>query len=160
MSWSLEILGGDLNLNSRTSGMGIVTGANKTYQDLRGEFLETMGNDPMHPEYGSLIDGGVTPNGDLVESQIGSIIDAGVMFSLEAEIRRVIEKFANNQHDKLLSESQVGNGGRHTFSPNEIISSVASIDAKQFGTTLAFRVALVMDRGQTIEFVQATNGNN
>lgn len=153
MSWSLDISGGDLNLISQKNGMNTVTGARKAFQDIRSEILESMGNDPMHPEYGSLLDGGITPDGRLVESEFGNIIDSGTIYRVELELRRIIENYAKRQKEKLLSERQ-RLGGKHTFSANELVSSIESIETKQVYDTLLVRIRLLMSNGQTIQIVQ------
>lgn len=152
MSWSLRVSGGDLNLSSRRNGMGIVTGAEKTFQDLRNEIYEPMGTDPLHSEYGSLIDGGVLPNGQAVDSPIGSIINGETIIKIESEISRIISGQVKRQRQKIIYETSVGT---HTFAPNELISEIRSIETKQIGDSLAVRVSLQMNNGQIIEFVKA-----
>lgn len=154
MSWSLNIIGGDLSLSSRKNGMGIVTGSQKTFQDVRNEIYEPMGTDPLHPEYGSLIDGGVLPNGNLVESQIGNIINEDVVIQIQSEVQRIISGQIARQRQKLLYETS-NSGGRHNFSPNELISSIKNIETKQIGDAVAVRVSLQMNSGEILEFVKA-----
>lgn len=153
MSWSFDISGGDLNLISPKSGMSTVTGARKAFQDIRAELLESMGNDPMHPEYGSVLDGGVMPDGRLVESEFGNIIDSGTIYRVELELRRIIEEYAKRQKQKLLSERQ-RSGGKHTFAANELVASIDSIDTKQINDTLLVRIRLLMSNGGTIQIFQ------
>lgn len=152
MSWSLDVSTGDLNLTSSTTGMGTVTGSSKAFQDLKCAILESMGNDPMHPEYGSLLDGGVMPDGTLIESQFGNIIDNGLVFKIETEIKRVIQDYSKRQQDKMSSEIQ--RNGKHTFAPGEIVSSIQNIESRQINDTLLIKVSLMMGNGQIVELVQ------
>lgn len=153
MSWSLDISSGDLNLTSSTTGMGTVTGSSKAFQDLKCAILEVMGNDPMHPEYGSVLDGGVMPDGRLVESEFGNIIDSGTVFRVETEVRRVVQEYIKRQQDKLSYETQKL-GGKHTFAANELISSIRNIESKQIYDTLLVKVSLLMGNGQVVELIQ------
>jgi hypothetical protein len=154
MTWSLGIQSGDLNLSSRQNGMGIVTGAQKTFQDIRNEIYEPMGTDPIHAEYGSLIDGGITPDGHLVESPIGNIIGAETILALEQEVQRIVQGVIKRQRERLLFEVERLNG-QHYFTANELISNIESVETKQIGDVLAIRLRLRMNNGETIEIVRA-----
>jgi hypothetical protein len=69
MSWSLRIQNGDLMLDG--TNLGRATGSAKLIQDLRCAILEKMGTDDLHPEYGSLLDGGRDESGDVQPGYIG-----------------------------------------------------------------------------------------
>lgn len=152
MSWSLDVSTGDLNLTSSTTGMGTVTGSAKAFQDIKCAILESMGNDPMHPEYGSLLDGGVMPDGTLIESRFGNIIDNALVFEIENEITRVIEDYSKKQQEKMSYEMQ--RGGKHTFAPGEIVSSIQNIESKKINDTLLVKISILMGNGQIMELVQ------
>jgi hypothetical protein len=148
MSWSLQVSSGDLNFLSRGAGAEIVTGKVKTYQDLRNWLLETMGNDPMHPDYGSILDGGVMPTGAVVQSMVGR----GTIHDVEQEITRVIRSVMDVQGKRIDRDMAVY--GKMTLSDSEIIQGIKSIESKKFGTKLVVRVNLTMRNNVTVSMVQ------
>jgi hypothetical protein len=150
MSWSLQIVGGDLYPVSNASGMGVVTGKDKTFQDLRMWMLETMGTDPMHPEYGSLLDGGRLPNGTLVDSFIGS--DSLSVHRVEEEITRILQSFMQRQKKRI--DSDLASFGKTTISDSEIIQGIDSVQSQMFDSKLVVRVRLRMKNNSTINITQ------
>lgn len=150
MSWSFQISGGDLNPVSNASGMGIVTGRDKTFQDLKLWMLESMGTDPMHPEHGSLLDGGRLPNGTVVESFIGS--ETLSAFRVEEEVSRILKSFSQSQKNRINSD--IANLGKTTVSDSEIIDKITSIQSTLFGTKLIVRVSIQTRGGNTITLTQ------
>lgn len=150
MSWSFDISAGDLTFVSNKSGAAIVTGKDKTFQDLKNALLEPMGSDIMHPEYGSLLDGGTLPDGTSVDSYIGS--DSLSVYKIEEEVVRVIESFINRQNTRINSD--IDTFGKSTVSDSEIIESISSITNKVFDTKLIMQVNLLMRNGNAISITQ------
>lgn len=150
MSWSLQIIGGDLSPISDQSGLKIATGKDKTLQDLKLALYESMGTDPMHPEYGSLIDGGRLPNGTIVESSVGS--DSTSLFRIEEEVSRIIQNYTIQQNIRIKSD--IASFGKTTIADSEIIKSVRSIGTKRFGSKLILQVNIVMRNSNSVTITQ------
>lgn len=148
MSWSLQIIGGDLNLLSRGAGAEIVTGKSKTLQDLRNWILETMGNDPMHPDYGCVLDGGVLPTGTVMNSMIAT----GSIHDVEQEIIRVVRAVMDVQSKRI--DSDIIRYGKTTVSDAEVIEGIKSIQSRQFGTKLVVQATLTMRNGMSLSIVE------
>lgn len=150
MSWSFEIVGGDLSPVSDKTGLGVVTGKKKTLQDLRHALTEAMGTDPMHPEYGSLIDGGRLPDGTVVESLVGS--SQSSVFRIEEEVSRVIQDFVSKQNMRIKSD--IAGFGKTTVSDSEIIDRVDSIQTRFFDTKLVLQVNLITRNSNGVTITQ------
>lgn len=145
MSWSLRVSNGDLVLQS--GKLGIVSGQNKLVQDLRHFLLERMGSDPLHPDYGSLIDGGVTPAGRTVASPIGGTDWRFVALELEADIRRICALYQNGQVERARKDRQRYN--RVTLTPAEILLAVTDVTFQQNMDTLNVTISLSTGAGTT-----------
>jgi hypothetical protein len=150
MSWSFEIFNGDLTLTSRQTGMGIVTGNRKTLQDLRVALAESMGNDPMHPDFGSLLDGGKLSTGRVIPSMIGGNYLSA--FQIEEEIRRVIQNFIERQSARIKRD--ISAFGRTSIPDSEIIDKIGYINSRSFGHKLVVQVGLIMKDTATITITQ------
>jgi hypothetical protein len=151
MSWSLALQSGDLSL-AGPAGYTVVTGPNKLLQDLRNWLLEKRGTDPLHPNYGSVLDGGMT-RGVRTDSMIGSTINAESMMDVEVEIRRVLNEYQIQQADRLRRD-MAQYGGRHTFAPNELLASVGTVRVRQVADVLVVHITLVTQSGQTLQLTQ------
>lgn len=151
MSWSLQIKTGDLNL-SGPEGYAVVRGPQKLVQDLRNWLLEKRGSDPLHPQYGSILDGGMT-RGIAIDSFIGSAITQEVLLDIEAEIRRVLAAYQIQQSDRMRSDV-INYGGRHTFDHNEILESVQNLTIRQINDVVAVRITLATSSGRIINLIQ------
>lgn len=143
-------MGGDLNPLSSSSGIGIVTGRDKTLQDLKHWLLEAMGSDPMHPEYGSLLDGGRLPDGTIVQSFVGS--ESIPTSRIEEEVIRVVKSFMENQQNRIALDQ--GSLGKSTISDSEIIDGVSRIQSTVFDNKIIVRVVLELRDGNTITVTQ------
>jgi hypothetical protein len=152
MSYSFHIKNGDMNL-SGPGGFAIVSGQQKLVQDLKNWLLEPRGTDASHPEYGSIIDGGIQPDGSIVQSSIGTTIDDERLLDIETEIRRVLLAYQQQQIDRLQKEV-VQYNGKNTFSPGEILRSVESVDVAQLDNAVIVKITILTSDGQTISFVQ------
>lgn len=125
MSWSLRLQHGDLALSG--ASFGTVTNEQKLVQDLRCWVLEKMGTDSLHPGYGSLIDGGVRPDGTLVEGVIGdSDVDA-VLLSVEAELQRIVSEYQGQQLNRAKADRFIYN--KATLTTREVLLAITSVQA-------------------------------
>jgi hypothetical protein len=143
MSWSLELRNGDLTIGG--TRLGAVTGPQKLVQDLRCALLERMGTDPSHPSFGSLIDGGRTPDGVEHVSLIGGSNWDRIAIQVESEIRRIVSE----HQDKQLARTQADRVryGKSTLSRGEVVLSIRSLDLVQVQDTLIARVLLEVGDG-------------
>jgi hypothetical protein len=151
MSWSLNISGGDLNFTSGASGASIVTGRDKAFQDLRCALLEPMGSDPMHPEFGALLDGGQLPNGKVVDSFLGENVLS--VIRVKEEVGRIIQNYMDLQKRKIDAENQLY--GRSTLQDSEIVQTILSLEDRMFGSTkLVIQANLLMRNANTVTINQ------
>lgn len=153
MSWSFKINNGDLDF-SGPGGFAVVRGQQKLVQDLKHWLLEPRGTDPFHPDYGSTLDGGYFPDGSEVPSAIGGIFTGEDLLKIEAEIRRVLNSYRNQQVDRMNRES-MKYGGRNTFSRGEILLTINAVNVSQLGDTALANISITTADGDEITFQQA-----
>lgn len=153
MSWSFHIKNGDLNL-AGPGGFATVTGQQKLIQDLKNWLLSPRGVDPMHPDFGSVLDGGVLPNGAQVDSFIGGVITSEALVEIEGEIRRILASYQQQQLDRLTRENTLF-GGRNTFSAGEILASITDVQLQQVGDTVLVTCVIETASGDQLSFSQA-----
>lgn len=146
MTWSLALKNGDITA-SGSAGYQVVTGPQKLMQDVRNWMLEPQGSDPMHPEYGSNLDGGLMPDGSMIPSLIGAANDKEHLASLESELNRIVFAYQNLQLQRLTRE-QYELDGKNTFAPGELLWSV-SIGLQQFQDIVLAAIAMTSNNGQT-----------
>lgn len=151
MSWSLHLRNGDLN-PAGPGGLAQVTGSQKLVQDLRCALLESLGNDPLHLDWGSTLDGGIGPDGSTIPSAIGSVIDTNTILYIESEIRRVVTGYQQSQLSRLLDD-QAKFGGKNTFAAGELLYSIDSVNVQQIGDVVVASVALTTSDGDQITLV-------
>lgn len=145
MSWSLKLTNGDLDL--RAASYGIVTGEAKLIQDLRCFILEKMGTDPLHPEFGSLIDGGRRPDGTVIDGVIGLVNNDLARLEVESDIRRIVREYQQRQLGRAREDK--GRYGKTTFSRGEVLVALNSVDFEAVADTL--NVTLVITTGNENE---------
>ncbi len=139
MSWSLQLRHGDLALNG--TSLATARGGDKLIQDLRCALLERMGTDPMHEDYGSLIDGGRRSDGTEVQSLIGGNHWDMIVLTVESEILRIATQ---QQHSQLArAQADQMKYGKTTLSGDEILASVQSVQVQQVQDKLVATVAIV-----------------
>jgi len=138
VSWSLQLRNGDLTIGGAT--LGQTTGKAKLVQDLRCALLERMGSDPLHPWFGSLLDGGRL-NGQEQPSVIATDDWSRATLAVEAEIRRVAEQYQRSQILRLENDRLTY--GKPTLSPDELLMSVGDIDFFQSQDALLVPVTLI-----------------
>lgn len=126
MSFSLQIQNGDLAISG--NDYATVSGNQKLVQDLTCAIKTPMGTDDANPNYGSLIDGGVTSDGIYHESLIGGDNDNSTAAFVEAEISRVAQNYqaqqlARNQSDGIQY-------GKTTLTPDEILVNLGGLNTQ------------------------------
>ena len=150
MSYSLQLKAGDLSPSG--GQVATVQGVQKTVQDLRVALLEPRGSDPLHPDFGSLLNGGIDEIGRTQPGVIGSTINNEVLLGIESEIRRVINLKIVDQQSQLFTETNVF-GGMSTFLPDELIQTIASLDTTTVGDVAVVSVTLAMADNATLQIV-------
>lgn len=153
MSWSFHIKNGDLNL-AGPGGFATVSGQQKLIQDLKNWILTPRGTDPMHPDYGSVLDGGMLPDGTQVNSFLGGLFTSENLVEIESEVRRALAAYQQQQLDRLTRESALY-GGKNTFSAGEILVSVDDVSLQQVGDTVLVTCLISTGNGDQLSFSQA-----
>lgn len=146
MSWSLQIHNGDFALNG--SSLATVIGAPKLVQDLRCALAERMGDDDMHPTYGSLIDGGVTPAGQEVPSVIGTLNVQQAAATIQSEIQRIASAYQAQQLNRAKADQTTYN--RVSLTPAEVLLSISNIQMTQQTDTILVTITLATAAGEDI----------
>jgi len=136
-------------------GARTVTGPAKLAQDLRGWLLEPRGSDPMHPEYGSSLDGGALPDGTQLPTNIGAAGTHERLFDIETEIRRVLYAYQQIQLTRAQRETTTL-GGKTTFAPGEILYNVVGVDVKQFQDVVLANIRTASTNGAGSSMTLAT----
>ncbi len=152
MSWSLSISGGDINIGG-LNGLGRVTGRQKLVQDLKCWILESVGTDPLHPEFGSTLDGGEMADGTVVDGVIGQVIGNEVLLQIESELLRVLNAYRENQI-KILDNEQSTYSGQTSLTPDEILLSINNVEVSPFSTTVVARISITTAANSQIVFTQ------
>lgn len=138
MTWSFAIQNGDLALSS--SDYAIVSGEPKLIQDLTCFILERMGTDPNHPDYGSLLNGGIDGNGTVYPSYLGMNNDAIAQGRVQGELQRILLAYQNMQLAR--AKSDVALYGKTTFSRGEVLLSVDSFTMQATFDTLSVIIGI------------------
>lgn len=152
MTWSFHTKNGDLNLGG-TGGFATVTGQQKLVQDLKNWLLEPRGTDPLHPDYGAVLDGGLLPDGSFADSLIGNELTAEALVLVESEVRRVLASYQQQQLERLTRENSQY-GGKNTFSMGEVLSAVSAVSLQQSNDTVIVTVTIQTGDGDSISFTQ------
>lgn len=154
MSFSLLIENGDLPLNG--TSLATCEGAHKLTQDLACEILTPMGTDEAHPDFGSLLDGGINPEGNYVEGVIGEGDWDRVALTVQAEIQRICNEYQLQQISRNKSDAAVY--GKTTLTPEEILVSVQGIKLQQAEDNLLVTVTLSTGNGPIQVNVPVSSG--
>jgi hypothetical protein len=99
-----------------------------------------MGSDPLHPNYGSLIDGGMLSDGTVVDSPIGQTDWNMIALKLESEIRRIAAAYQNSQLQRAKNDRIYY--GRSTLTANEILAAVSAIHFTQNADALIVEIVI------------------
>lgn len=138
MSFSLAIEHGDLALNG--TSLATVKGAQKLTQDLGCEIMTPMGTDESHPGFGSLLEGGFTPEGRYVEGIIGDNDWSRVGLVVQSEIQRICNEYQQQQISRNKTDAAVY--GKTTLIPQEILVSIENIRLIQAEDNLLATISL------------------
>lgn len=152
MTYSLNIMGGDLSLGG-PGGLSTVTSAEKLVQDIKCWLLEGMGTDPLHPDYGSKLDGGSLPGSPRDEGMIGAEMGPTTLMLVEAEVRRVLQQYQQQQVNRIQIEQTLYNG-KNTYSMGEILYAIDSVTATQYKDTIIVNAHIRTANGQSLSFTQ------
>ena len=155
MTWSYAIVNGDLSF-AGPGGYATVSGQSKLLQDLRNWLLEPRGTDPIHPDYGSTLDGGTLPDGSSADSVIGELMTSANLLTLESEVRRVLAAYQQQQLDRITSEAALYNG-KNTFSASEILASVDDVNIQTVADMVFIQCVITTADGDQTSFTQALN---
>jgi hypothetical protein len=152
MTYSLNIRNGDLNLGG-PKGVATVTGVEKLLQDLRQRLLEPVGTDPMNPDFGSSLDGGISVDGVEIITNIGGQFTGETKANIEAEILRCLQAHQQMQAARIRQQ-QDRYGGKTFFTEREILYRIDSIDSQQMVDTLVVKVVMTTAAGTQFSIVQ------
>jgi hypothetical protein len=139
MSWSLQITHGDFQVES--AHLGTVTQHAKLIQDFRCAILEKMGTDNLHPDFGSLIDGGTTPDGTTSNGVIGESDLGTVGLIIETEINRIARYMQRAQLERAKQDKLTY--GKATLTPQEVLLQLNGIEMTQRQDSIKVVVGLV-----------------
>lgn len=133
-----------------------MSGQHKLIQDLKNWLLEPRGTDPMHPDYGSTLDGGTLTDGTFAASAIGGLITGEQLMIIEGELRRVLNEYQRQQVDRINREI-ILYAGKNTYSTGELLASIEDISLTQIQTTVVARITLKTANGDSLAFTQAVS---
>ena len=155
MSYSLQIKGGDLV--AQAGQLSIATGAQKMLQDLQIFVMTQMGSDPYNPSYGSLIDGGIQPNGNVVSSPIGTMNWSLTESFIQQEISRIVSVYQASQNTRVQQDLQTYN--KNTLTSDEIVTALTGISINQNIDTMIVNVSIQNASGNELTFSIPVQGS-
>lgn len=147
MTWSFKLRNGDLTLGG--TSFGTITGEEKLVQDLRCYLLERMGNDDMHPEFGSLLDGGRLEDGTEQPGFIGGPNSALVELEIENEIQRLVLAYQARQLARAKADRLTY--GKTTLHRGEVLLSLSNISIIRKEDLMDISLTLETAANTTIE---------
>jgi len=149
MSWSLKLKNGDLVLGGK--GLEKATDEQKLTQDLRCHLLQRMGDNDLHPTFGSLLDGGTTPDGQLKESIIGMDDQQLASSLIQIEIQRVLSNYQDAQLARVKRDKI--HYGKATLTKGEVLFGLSGIQVNANMDNLYVLVNLSTGR-QSSEYLE------
>lgn len=147
MSWSLKVYNGDLALKGTT--FDTVTQEAKLAQDFRHFILERMGTDPMHPWYGSLLDGGQR-NGVEVPSLVATTDWRFAKLEIESDIRRMASMYQSMQVKRAQRDRN--RYGKSTLTRGELLFGISRMQFVAKEDALYVTIGLVTGSGAQTDF--------
>lgn len=141
MSYSLQLRNGDLVVDR--GRLGFVTGPQKLVQDIRCALLERMGTDDLHPEFGSILDGG-TVDGEEVEGIIGETDPQVIRSFVATEVNRIISAYRNAQINR--AQTDLITYSKTTLSLGEALSD-AQVNIGMIEDMLVVQIVLIAESG-------------
>lgn len=145
MTWSLALKNGDLSVDGEGHSLAVVREEAKLIQDLKAALLHKRGSTYTSPGYGSILEGGTTPDGVKHSGFIGRTINEMLVLEVEEEIRRVL--MAHQQSQVSRARSDESTYGRITLGRGEILLSVGEIIVKQTDDVLSVNVYIQTGSG-------------
>jgi hypothetical protein len=127
MSWSFQINNGDLQIGS--NGLNTVSDTAKLVQDLTCDLLEPEGTDPLHPGYGSVIDGGTDSAGNYVQGIIGDPNDSTAATFVGQEVQRIMTNYQQSQINR--NQADIAVYGASTLTAAEALLAISAITVTQ-----------------------------
>jgi len=144
MTWSLQLRNGDLAIDR--DRLNTVTDWQKLLQDLRIRLLTRLGTDPLHPDFGSTLDGGTRPDGIEIPSVIGETDSSVIRSAITVEVRRILSDYqavqANRKRLDLMSY------GSNSLTDTEILNG-AEINVATSPTMVVVQVVVATGGGET-----------
>lgn len=156
MSWSLQITHGDFRVEA--NHLSQVTQQAKLVQDFRCAILERMGTDNLHPDFGSLIDGGTTPEGVTSNGVIGETDLDMVGLIIETEINRIARYMQRAQLERAKSDKLTY--GKATLTPQEVLLQLNGIEMTRFEDRIRVRIGLVSASNSNFDIDLEINNNS
>lgn len=155
MTWSLRIRNGDFVVDS--ARLETVTAQQKLLQDFRCALLEQMGTDNLHPDYGSLIDGGITSDGRVVSGIIGETDIDEVTLIIQSEVARISRYMQRAQLARAKTDRLTY--GRATMVPQEVLLSLNGLNFNQFEDELKVTISITAANNETFDISLSLNQN-
>jgi hypothetical protein len=137
MSWSLQVQNGDLVLSGNQ--LATVSDGDKLAQDMTCAVLTHLGENPDHPAYGSLIDGGIV-NGSYVPGAIGMPNNQAAANFVQSEISRLASDYQKNQIARNLADASTY--GKPTLTPGETLVALGNLTIQSAQDNLLVTVPL------------------
>ena len=142
MTWSLQLRNGDLAIDH--DRYNTVNDWRKLLQDLRIRLLTKLGEDPLHPEFGSTIDGGTRPDGLEIPSVIGEIDTEVARSFITLEVNRIIADYQKVQAARQRVDHY--SYGKKTMTPGEILNG-GEVNVYFLGTLVVVQIAITTGEG-------------
>jgi hypothetical protein len=155
MSWSLQITNGDFRVDA--AHLGTVIGQPKLVQDFRCALLEEMGLDNLHPQFGSLIDGGTTPDGVTSTGVIGEDDLDMVVLMIETEVTRIARYIQQTQLARAKQDRFTY--GKATLDPQEVLLALNGMDFEQNQDSIRVIVHLTSANNDNFDINLPVNQN-
>lgn len=140
MMKQLKLRNGDLVLG--TGGFVTLTGTERIIQDLGALVREVMGTDRFHPAWGTIL-----------QDYLGGYQDEEAAMLVRGEIARVVQNYIVMQSTQIIKDRDLGLRSR--YAPEEIISSVRSIETQAVGDRLNVKVSVGTMSGQTVDIIRS-----
>lgn len=136
---------GDLSVDGSGHSLAVVRDEAKLVQDLKTALLTPQGSESTATAYGTLLEGGVSPDGVQNVGFIGKKIDAMLMMEVEEEVRRVL--VAHQQTQVSRARNDEATYGRITLSRGEILLAIRDVVVEQTNDVLSINVYMQTGSG-------------
>lgn len=132
---TLALSHGDLVIGP--GGFQMISGANKIRQDLALALAEEYGNDPYHPQWGSVL-----------PQYIGQSVSAETDLLVQTEVNRVLQQYMANQQ-AMLNQAATNNQAT-TMTTADVLQSVDAVTVSAQYDTIQVAIRLTTMAGQTL----------